>query len=77
MVHIPVDKVQHWCSSCWWYLGREKARIRSMKWGVSDRGACIVGVCVFQTLKLCLCPTLVRDEFSRAYINHSTTYAIA
>ena len=31
----------------------------------------------FKHLKLCLCPTLVRDEFSCAFINHSTTYAIA
>lgn len=27
---------------------------------------------VFQTLKLCLCPTLIRDESSRVFINHST-----
>ena len=32
-----------------------------------------VGVCVFQTLKVCLCPTLVRDEFTYMFINHNTT----
>ena len=42
-------------------------------WLRAENNNNFVGVCVFQTLKLCLCPMLARDELSYRFINHCTS----